>query len=203
MGIETPAIYFIDGEKNLVVMEWINGPTAKNWISQQAEQLDEEKYEVTMQEFGAVLGLNLGRLHRGGLIHGDLTTSNMILKNGDPGRLALIDFGLSSQGKVSRRWRISHSCFYAEESKVHTSFQVTAEEKGVDLYVLERAVVSTHGKSSGLLKGLMKGYKTADAKQVCISIFNYFSSISYFQFVAVEKKLNEIRLRGRKRDMIG
>ncbi|CDH93124.1 Protein kinase domain-containing protein [Caenorhabditis elegans] len=33
----------------------------------------------------------------------------------------------------------------------------------------------------------MEGYKKADGKQ----------------FVAVEKKLNEIRLRGRKRDMIG
>ncbi|CAI2349900.1 unnamed protein product [Caenorhabditis sp. 36 PRJEB53466] len=132
LGIETPAIYFIDSEKNLLVMECINGPTAKHWISQQSEKLSSDEYDNVLEQFGFVLGLSLGKLHHGGLIHGDLTTSNIILKQGDPSRPALIDFGLSSQGKV------------------------TAEEKGVDLYVFEKAVVSTHEKSSALLTGLME-----------------------------------------------
>ncbi|EFO93571.1 hypothetical protein CRE_02618 [Caenorhabditis remanei] len=159
LGIITPTVYFIDSEKNQLIMEYIRGPTAKWWIS----QLKPEEFDQKMDEFGRILGEILGKLHRGGLIHGDLTTSNMILKDGCMEKLALIDFGLSQQGKV------------------------TPEEKGVDLYVLERAVVSTHHNSHALLAGLMEGYKTADGKQ----------------FTAVEKKLNEIRLRGRKRDMIG
>ncbi|CAL2042270.1 unnamed protein product [Caenorhabditis brenneri] len=159
LGIIVPAVYFVDADKNQVIMEYIQGPTAKYWIS----NLKPEEYDAKMHEFGQILGENLGKLHRGGLIHGDLTTSNLILKNGVLERLAFIDFGLSSQGKV------------------------TPEEKGVDLYVLERAVISTHENSKALLAGLMEGYKKADGKQ----------------FVAVQKKLDEIRLRGRKRDMIG
>ncbi|UMM31189.1 hypothetical protein L5515_012770 [Caenorhabditis briggsae] len=159
LGVLVPTVYFIDSEKNQLILEYIKGPTAKYWIS----QLSSDEYDEKMREFGAVLGANLAKLHLGGLVHGDLTTSNMILKNGDMSRLTFIDFGLSSQGKV------------------------TPEEKGVDLYVLERAVVSTHENSKALLEGLMEGYKKVNEKQ----------------FTAVEKKLEEIRLRGRKRDMIG
>ncbi|CDH93123.1 non-specific serine/threonine protein kinase [Caenorhabditis elegans] len=140
-------------------MEFVPGSTAKNWIS----QLNPADFDAKTREFGQIFGEKLGKLHRGGLIHGDLTTSNIILRDDDLQKMTFIDFGLSSQGKV------------------------TPEEKGVDLYVLERAVISTHDKCAALIEGLMEGYKKADGKQ----------------FVAVEKKLNEIRLRGRKRDMIG
>jgi TP53 regulating kinase-like protein len=51
-----------------------------------------------------------------GVIHGDLTTSNMIYKDG---QIYLIDFGLS----------------YVKNS---------IEDRAVDLYVLERAFISTH-----------------------------------------------------------
>lgn len=51
-----------------------------------------------------------------GVIHGDLTTSNMIYKDD---QIYLIDFGLSY---------------------VKTSI----EDRAVDLYVLERAFISTH-----------------------------------------------------------
>jgi len=59
------------------------------------------------------LGNSFGNL---GVIHGDLTTSNMIYKDD---QIYLIDFGLSY---------------------VKTSI----EDRAVDLYVLERAFISTH-----------------------------------------------------------
>lgn len=60
---------------------------------------------------------DLGKfLHYSGVIHGDLTTSNMIYKDD---QIYLIDFGLSY---------------------VKTSI----EDRAVDLYVLERAFISTH-----------------------------------------------------------
>ena len=62
------------------------------------------------------LGRLINRLHEIGIIHGDLTTSNMIYNENNIG---LLDFGLS----------------YTKSS---------AEDKAVDLYVLERAFISTH-----------------------------------------------------------
>jgi Kae1-associated kinase Bud32 len=62
------------------------------------------------------MGESIARLHSAGIVHGDLTTSNMIFKDD---RLYIIDFGL---GKIS--------------SKV--------EDQAVDLYLLYEALKSTH-----------------------------------------------------------
>lgn len=43
------------------------------------------------------MGQLVGALHAAGISHGDLTTSNMILKGGE---LVLIDFGLADRGRV-------------------------------------------------------------------------------------------------------
>ena len=63
------------------------------------------------------MGKTINKVHDLGIIHGDLTTSNMIIRNDK--QIVLIDFGLS----------------YYKDS---------AEDKAVDLYVLERAFKSTH-----------------------------------------------------------
>jgi TP53 regulating kinase-like protein len=62
------------------------------------------------------IGRQIGKLHRAGIVHGDLTTSNMILREG---RVHLIDFGLAD-------------------------FDSTLEARGVDLHLLKRAMESTH-----------------------------------------------------------
>ncbi|CAI5448700.1 unnamed protein product [Caenorhabditis angaria] len=167
LGIQTPAIFFIDGEKNSIIMERIDGPTAKLWIetkrSEFSAEADNNRFQEIIRGFGVLLGEQIGKLHLGGLVHGDLTTSNILLRNSDENLLVFIDFGLSGQGKV------------------------TPEEKGVDLYVLERAIASTHINSEQIMIGVLEGYSKASQKQS----------------LAVGKKLDEIRLRGRKRDMIG
>lgn len=60
------------------------------------------------------IGAQLAQMHCADVIHGDLTTSNMMLRTGGALELVVIDFGLAS---VSSFW----------------------EDKAVDLYVLERA----------------------------------------------------------------
>ena len=77
--------------------------------------------------------------------------------------LTFIDFGLSK----------------TEEKRV--------EERCVDLYVLERAWVSTHPTTGNCLAELWK---------------TYFLKMGS-QGPAVEKKLSEVRMRGRKRSMLG
>lgn len=115
-----------------------------------------------MAQFGRKLGEIIGRLHKNNFFHGDLTTSNVLLRNGDPDRIVMIDFGLS----------------YVNG---------TTEDLGVDLYVLERAIKSTHMELEYVFEEILEGYK----------LFMNESA------QAVLRKFEEIRLRGRKRDMIG
>ncbi|CAJ0952281.1 unnamed protein product, partial [Mesorhabditis belari] len=161
VGVKAPAIYFVDTNRHILIMERVEGPTAKDWIESQRQRAEEE-FKV-QAKFGEVLGGEIAKIHLSGLIHGDLTTSNMIVKNGDPGNLHLIDFGLANSGKV------------------------IAEDKGVDLYVLERAIQATHINCEHIVDAILNGYKSVNAKQG----------------EAVMARLIAIRLRGRKRDMVG
>ena len=67
----------------------------------------------------ASIGRSIGQMHAIDVIHGDLTTSNMLLRSSSPPSIVLIDFGLSYVSNL-------------------------VEDKAVDLYVLERALASTH-----------------------------------------------------------
>lgn len=163
VGVETPALYFVDGERNEIVMERVEGCTAKEWIEKTRKEKNHEEFMESLSEFGLLLGTSVGKLHAASVVHGDLTTSNVLLRGGDAQRLVLIDFGLSSQMKI------------------------TAEEKAVDLYVLERAIASTHHDSTALFKAVLQGYEKSAGKGAKGAL----------------EKLDEVRLRGRKRDMIG
>jgi len=72
----------------------------------------------------------VGALHTGGIIHGDLTTSNMLWAEG---KMYVIDFGLGSM---------------TDE----------VEARGVDLRVLKEAFGSTHSHLAGCFDVIMKGY---------------------------------------------
>ena len=77
------------------------------------------------------IGTNIARLHNKDIIHGDITTSNMILYNN---KIHFIDFGLGEKN-----------------SEVET--------KGVDLHVLMEAMESTHSLYSSYFKYVLEGYK--------------------------------------------
>ncbi len=79
------------------------------------------------------IGEKIALLHNVGIIHGDLTTSNMILSKG---KVFLIDFGLS---------------FFSEK----------VEDKAVDLHLLKQALESKHYKVfEKAFQLVLKGYKT-------------------------------------------
>lgn len=61
------------------------------------------------------------------------------------------------------------------------------EDKAVDLYVLERAFASTHPDSEPLFGRVLEGYKSKMGKE----------------WTVIGRRLEEVRLRGRKRSMIG
>ena len=91
-------------------------------FSIEMENIDGEKlvdiFERDALRFAAEIGRNVALMHKNNIIHGDLTTSNMILSSKDK-QVYFIDFGLS---------------FFSEK----------IEDKAVDLHLLRQALESKH-----------------------------------------------------------
>ncbi|XP_063222848.1 EKC/KEOPS complex subunit Tp53rkb isoform X1 [Bacillus rossius redtenbacheri] len=159
-GIRTPAVYLVDMNRKCIFMEYMDDSvTVKDYI---ASLTNGEEREARLSDVAKQVGSAVGRMHAHNLIHGDLTTSNMLLATGDAeDRLVLIDFGLSVG-------------------------QATAEDKAVDLYVLERALLSTHADMDSFFPCVLASYRKCNKDSA-----------------EVLRKLDEVRSRGRKRTMIG
>ncbi|XP_063071685.1 EKC/KEOPS complex subunit TP53RK [Engraulis encrasicolus] len=161
-GIRTPVVYFVDYSSHCIFLEDLEGSiTVRDHIvSSQESGQDPVCLAALAQDIGKILA----KMHDEDVVHGDLTTSNMLLRqaSGDgKSELVLIDFGLS---------------FYS----------ALPEDKGVDLYVLEKAFLSTHPNTEELFQKLLKSYTESSKKAP-----------------SVIKKLDEVRMRGRKRSMVG
>ena len=81
-GISTPLIYFLDVNKCSILMQYIDGKLVRD--------MNEKEIEKCCFEIGKIVGV----LHKNGIMHGDLTTSNFILSKK---KLILIDFGLANR----------------------------------------------------------------------------------------------------------
>jgi TP53 regulating kinase-like protein len=108
-GVPTPLIYMVNMTESSITMEYIEG--------QQVKQLLNKVSKAKRHDICVKIGESIAKLHSHGLIHGDLTTSNMILNQ--KGKLFFVDFGLGEKnGEL--------------------------EAQGVDLHLLKRALQSTH-----------------------------------------------------------
>ncbi|NHK29925.1 MAG: Kae1-associated serine/threonine protein kinase [Asgard group archaeon] len=125
-GVRVPIIYEIDLKNTTLVMEFIQGEILKTYL----KKIDKKALNAICVQ----IGQDIGKLHNFGIVHGDLTTSNIIkLKNKE--QIAFIDFGL---GYVSDR----------------------IEDFGIDLYLLERAFNNTHPELyKNAWKSILSGYK--------------------------------------------
>jgi len=83
LGVPTPSIYYVSLKKFTIVMKYIGGRRLKEVVGSRPEEAE-------------VLGLYLGRLHVGGIAHGDPTTANLLYDE-DDGRYVMIDFGLAQR----------------------------------------------------------------------------------------------------------
>ena len=116
--------------KYMIRMEEVRGERLKDSLN----SMESRKQAAVARKIGEAVAA----LHSADIIHGDLTTSNMILKDNG---LYLIDFGL---GKVSEK----------------------VEDKATDLYLLWEAIISTHYEISGplwknIINTYMQKYSTA------------------------------------------
>lgn len=150
----------MDYASNCLYMEEIEGSvTVRDYIQ---SIMETEKTPQSLFALAKTIGQVLARMHDEDLIHGDLTTSNMLLKPPvEQLNIVLVDFGLSFVSGLP-------------------------EDKGVDLYVLEKAFLSTHPNTDTVFEAFLKSYSTSSKNSK-----------------PVLKKLDEVRLRGRKRSMVG
>ncbi len=125
MGVITPLIYSVDLESTAIIMEYVSGDRLKDVLD---DLKSSRLYQISKR-----LGILVGRLHQGGIVHGDLTTSNMII-TGD-NELCLLDFGLGE-----------HS--------------MSLETRGVDLHILRTILFSTHHSVAGsCFEWVVDGYR--------------------------------------------
>ncbi len=106
-----------------IKIEFIEGKKLRDVV----DELDAKKRNELFER----VGKKIAKLHNAHIIHGDLTTSNLILKD----KIYFIDFGL---GFVSTK----------------------VEDKAVDLHLIERALHSKHYKhASESFEAVLKGYQ--------------------------------------------
>lgn len=151
-------------------MEWVEGHTVRDVLERRKESKGGEAGSLMGK-----IGMAIGRMHEVGIVHGDLTTSNLMVRGcndegmaeyggkekQDEEEIVLVDFGLAGQSSQE-------------------------EDKAVDLYVLERAFGSTHPEAEDEFKEVLRVYGE-----------------SYKGAKVVLKRLEEVRMRGRKRSMVG
>jgi len=83
-GICTPLIYHLNMKNYSILMQHLDGTLVN--------ELPDPKLIKYCKEIGRIVGT----LHKNGIMHGDLTTSNFILVNG---KIFVIDFGLANKTK--------------------------------------------------------------------------------------------------------
>lgn len=129
--IKVPKLYNVDEKSMTITMEFVHGELVKNVFDDLNEKI--------RMSLCADMGKQIAELHNNNIIHGDLTTSNMIL-NKD--KLFLFDFGLGFES-------------------------LRVEDKAVDLHLLKQAFESKHYLySEKSFNGVLKGYSASGDKNV-------------------------------------
>ena len=131
LGVRTPILYDIDLVHHRLTLEEIPGPTLKALLED--PNLPPEALGAAVRSFGETLG----RLHAGGLSHGDLTSSNVLYPDGPTGAPAFLDLSMGSRSPG-------------------------VEELGIDLHLVEEDVRALHSEADRLVRVFLEGYDTGN-----------------------------------------
>ncbi len=137
-GIPVPLVYFVNLKKSSIIMQQIPGKSIHD--------LPDSKIISLSKRMGNLVGL----MHKNGIMHGDLTTSNFILfKN----KVYVIDFGLSQK-------------------------TIKPEDQAVDLRLIKEILNSAHATiANHAWKNFLAGYKSVVGTSKYLKITNLVSEI--------------------------
>jgi len=125
-GINVPQVYEIDAQNAIIIMKYIEGDKLRDLIG----NLDEQK----IKKYFKTVGCFIAKLHKNGHVHGDITTSNILITPQE--NIFLIDFGLHK---------------YSDK----------IEDKSVDIHLFKHVLLSSHGKSyKSCFKAFLDGYSS-------------------------------------------
>ena len=137
-GIPVPLVYFVNLKKSFIIMQQIPGKPIHD--------LPDSNIISLSKRMGNLVGL----MHKNGIMHGDLTTSNFILfKN----KVYVIDFGLSQK-------------------------TIKPEDQAVDLRLIKEILNSAHATIAYCAwKNFLAGYKSVVGTSKYLKIINLVSEI--------------------------
>lgn len=130
-GVSTPVIYDVSVDECMIVMQYINGERIKDILNSVSEK--------KRKKICYMIGESVGKMHTNNVIHGDLTTSNMILLND---KIFFIDFGLGEKNSE-------------------------IEAKGVDLHVMMEGFEGAHSEVDAF-GYVLDSYKSYDKKGMAV-----------------------------------
>ena len=201
MGVLTPGVYLVDQTTRKIYMEYLGheSMTVKTFLYQLGS-FDHPILEQLVEK----IATSIATMHSGESIHGDMTTSNMMIKprlpldkqmSGEPCRLSveeivesgdLGDFvSLESVFNTISLMSLSFCLQYLIDFGL-SFVSGKIEDKAVDFYVLKRAFISTHPGSEELFEKIMLKYRAKTNKGL-----------------QIVQKFKEVELRGRKRECFG
>jgi Kae1-associated kinase Bud32 len=123
VGVLTPKVFEVDRKGCRIVMEFVSGTLVRDYFDSAGE--------AEVEDVAGMVGSGLRRLHDAGIVHNDLTTSNLIFRDGS---VYFIDFGLAFR---SRR----------------------LEDRAMDLVVFKKSILATHTSRLDLIwGGVVSGY---------------------------------------------
>ncbi len=174
--INVPKIISVD--KNQIIMEYINGKK----LSDNLDNL-KNKFEIAEK-----IGQEIAKLHDSDIIHGDLTTSNMILVETADKKFTNVKTPLNKHPpeeniKIINNKLVNHisskASNLAERSEADKGFKVyfidfglgfhskRIEDKAVDLHLLRQALEAKHFSCwQELFENALKGYKSKDKAKI-------------------------------------
>ncbi|KAG6833308.1 hypothetical protein H0H87_008940 [Tephrocybe sp. NHM501043] len=94
-GVNVPGVRMVDAAAGALGIEWIEGKSVRRLLPGGAEgeaggeeETEEEDDKDPLKEYGVpvetlmkLIGIQLAKMHSADVIHGDLTTSNMMLRH--------------------------------------------------------------------------------------------------------------------------
>ncbi|GMI54350.1 hypothetical protein ScalyP_jg2564 [Parmales sp. scaly parma] len=166
LEIDVPDLYFVDTKNAIIFMEDLLPPHPS---SSSSSSPSPNRNPMTVRDFFVSKGIDSNPAVLVAKSMGVAIGKMHASANPNPNPLpqtTLIDFGLSSLASNNK----------------------SGEDKAVDLYVLERAMISTHTGSESLMQHILDSYK----EQFEVAVWKKISA-----------RLESVRQRGRKRECFG
>jgi len=142
-GVPAPTVLLLSPKDSTLLLSRIDGERLREKLA----RVDKGEAVGLCLEVGRLVA----RLHRAGIQHGDLTTSNMV-QTAD-GRIFLVDFGLGA-------------------------YSTQVEDMGVDILLMKRALTSTHYRiSEECFQSFLKGYRLELGEEKADTVFERVKAI--------------------------